>query len=449
MSFDEQNPGMIDAPDWLRHHPGPTWHLTHDLLTGLPNRNSLRQMITHAIHESTKPEDRLALLVVDIDEMHRVNDAAGEEAGDALLVEAAFRVSAAAGGAFVARVGADSFAILLRDEPLRAAAAILETISSPFQSGGMILPITASIGVAEFPHHGSSADHLLRAAHAAVRRAMEFGGNQVQGSSNELATAAAAQLELEMRLRHAIAHEELVLVYQPQVRLEDGAFLGLEALLRWRQADGELLPAERFMHAAERCAVIVDVGEWVIDNACRQLRLWCDAGCAPPRLGLNIGARHFQHPAFLPAMRSAIERHVIDPRMLEIEITETTAMCGTETSIRIITDLRSMGVEVTIDDFGMGYSSLAQLKRFAITGVKIDRSFVHDVPSSQPAAAVIRAILSAAHAHGLRVVAEGVEQPEQAGFLSAAGCDEAQGYWFARPMIVADVEQYVRTRRRE
>jgi EAL domain-containing protein (putative c-di-GMP-specific phosphodiesterase class I) len=230
------------------------------------------------------------------------------------------------------------------------------------------------------------------------------------------------------------------------VSLPDGTLLGLEALLRWHR-DGELIPAAAFIRAVEESPVIIDVGEWVIDEACRQLRVWRDEGIAPPRLALNIGARHFQHPGFLDTLRAAIARHGIDSHVLEIEITETTAMSNADTTACLIDDLRDLGVEITIDDFGTGYSSLAYLKRFAITGVKIDRSFVHDLPSSRSAGAIVNAILATAHALGLRVVAEGVEEPEQAGFLTAAGCDEAQGYWFGRPMAAEAIETHLRALR--
>ena len=421
------------------------WQFSHDALTRLPNRTALRERIVAELRSARRGEGSLSLLLVDVDGMHRVNDAVGQEAGDAVLVAVAGRIVAATAGAFASRTGGDSFAVVTREDPARVAAAILDAMAGPFTAGAAEALITASIGVAEFPHHGASTDHLFRAAEAALRRAIDLGGNQVQVSSADLRVASAERFGIEMRLRRAIAQGDLSLAYQPQVRLGDGALLGLEALLRW-QCDGELIPAAAFIRVVEESAVIIDVGEWVIEEACRQMRAWRDAGCAPARVALNIGARHFQHPRFLSTVRQAIERHGISPRMLEIEITETTAMHRSEAVMPLIDELRELGVEITIDDFGTGYSSLAYLKRFAITGVKIDRSFVHDLPSSRSAIAIVNAILAAAHALGLRVVAEGVEHPEQAGFLSAAGCDEAQGYWFGRPMSAAAIETYMRAR---
>ena len=419
------------------------WQSSHDPLVRLPNRTYLRERLTQSIRDARRNRGPLALLIVDVDAMHCVNDAAGQEAGDALLVMAAARIVSAVPGTFVARVGGDSFALLTSAAPVAAAEAIGTAIASaPFTAGASEVRITASIGVAEFPRHGESPDQLFRAAEAALRRATDLGGHRHQLASADLTIAAAERLGMETRLRRAIARGELSLAYQPQVRLPDGGLLGLEALLRWHR-DGEVIPAGAFIRAVEESAIIIDVGEWVIGEACRQLRAWRDEGIAPARLALNIGARHFQHPGFVDTVRRAIERHGIERDTLEIEITETTAMTNADATASLIDDLRDLGVEITIDDFGTGYSSLAYLKRFAITGVKIDRSFVHDLPTSRSAGAIVNAILATAHALGLRVVAEGVEEPEQAGFLAAAGCDEAQGYWFGRPMTAAAVSQYL------
>ena len=434
-----------DATVYRRAERTTVWQASHDSLTRLPNRTYLREKLTQVMRTARRGRSGpLALLLVDVDAMHCVNDAAGQEAGDALLVAVAARIVAAAPESFVARIDGDSFAVITEGSSADAAEAIGRAIAmTPFAAGPTEVPITASIGIAEFPQHGDSADHLVRAAEAALRRAVDLGGQRHQLASADLTIAAAERLGIETRLRRAIERGELSLAYQPQVHLPDGKLLGLEALLRWHR-DGELIPAASFIRAVEESAIIIDIGEWVLDEACRQLRAWRDAGIAPPRLALNIGARHFQHPGFLDTVRRAIERHGIDSHTLEIEITETTAMHNAEATAHLIDDLRDLGVEITIDDFGTGYSSLAYLKRFAITCVKIDRSFVHDLPSSRSAGAIVNAILATAHALGLRVVAEGVEEPEQAGFLTAAGCDEAQGYWFGRPMTAEAIETHMR-----
>jgi diguanylate cyclase (GGDEF)-like protein len=435
-----------DATALRRAERTMAWQAAHDPLTGLANRTALRETVASEIRSARRAAGSFALILLDVDEMHRINDGVGQDAGDDILVSIAGRIVAAAGPrAVVARVGGDAFAVLAREWPVRVVVAIIEAMQAPFRVGDEDASISVSAGIAEFPHHGTSPDQLLCAAEAALRRAIEAGGSQYQVASADVTFAASERLGAEVQVRQAIERGELCLLYQPQVRLEDGELLGLEALVRWRRGD-ELIPASAFIRAVEESPVIVDLGEWVLDEACRQLREWSDAGCAPPRIALNIGARHFQHPAFLPVVRRSIERHGIDSRMLEIEITETTAMHKADTSMRLIDELRELGLEITIDDFGTGYSSLAYLKRFAITGVKIDRSFVLDLPMSRSATAIVRAILATAQALGLRVVAEGVEQAEQAGFLSAAGCDEAQGYWFGRPMPAGEIEVYMRKR---
>ena len=433
-----------DATALRRAERTVAWQASHDALARLPNRTYLREKLAQAIRDARRGNAPVALLIADIDAMHSVNDAAGQEAGDALLVEAAQRIVASAPDSFVARIGGDAFAVITSASAVRTAEAIGAAIAAtPFETCGIDVRITASIGIAEFPHHGDTVDHLFRAAEAALRRAVDVGGARYQLASADLTVAAAERLGAETRLRGAIQLGELSLAYQPQVRLPEGTLLGVEALLRWRR-EGELVPAAAFIRAVEESSVIIDLGEWVIDEACRQLRAWRDAGIAPQRLALNIGARHFQHRGFLDTVRRAMERHAIESHTLEIEITETTAMSNADATARLIDDLRDLGVEITIDDFGTGYSSLAYLKRFAITGVKIDRSFVHDLPSSRSAGAIVNAILATAHALGLRVVAEGVEEPEQAGFLTAAGCDEAQGYWFGRPMTAEAMEAHLR-----
>ncbi len=415
---------------------------SHDALTGLPNRTQLREVLKTRIRDARHGGVALSLLLVDVDALHSINDAAGQRAGDAVLFEVAQRIGHATAGGYLAHLGGDEFAVVIDEPPHRVATAIADAMARPFDVGSSEALVAVSIGIAEFPRHGESGDHLLRAASAAVRKAKDLGGKQHQFASVDLTLAAAERLGLESRIRRAIAHGELSLAYQPQVRLQDGSLLGVEALLRW-QRDGELLTAASFIRAVEESPIIIEVGEWVLDEACRQMRSWTDSGIAPMRLALNVGARHFQHPGFLSTVRRAIQRHGVDARSLELEITETTAMHNGEASAQLIDELRELGVEITIDDFGTGYSSLAYLKRFAITGVKIDQSFVHDLPS-RSASAIVHAILATARALGLRVVAEGVEDLEQAGFLEAAGCEQAQGYWFARAMSAEKIGDYLR-----
>ena len=424
-----------------------SWEATHDPVTGLPDRRQMHNRLAQAVSKARRNDEELAILLVDVDAFRIVNAAAGQAAGDALLMAAAERLEACAAGHLVARTGDNEFTVLVAgvtpEDVLEMAATILSAFHEPFDIAGRDVHVTASIGIADLARDGEGVDFLLRAAAAALRRAKELGGNQRQHSSSALTLAEFERLHIERRLRTAITAGELSLVYQPQIRLRDGTVLGLEALVRWNR-DGRILPASAFIHAVERSAVIVALGEWVIGETCRQIREWRAAGMVVPRIAVNIGARHFQQPRLVTTIRDVLALHGVEGSALELEITETTAMHDAESSARTIDALRELGVQITIDDFGTGYSCLAYLKRFAITGLKIDRTFVCDIPGSRSASAIVNAILATAHALGLRVVAEGVETDDQATFLTDSGCDEAQGYLFARPMEAKDIPDYLR-----
>jgi diguanylate cyclase (GGDEF)-like protein len=388
--------------------------------------------------------------IVDVDSFRNVNAAAGQAAGDALLQEAAERLACCASTHLVARTGDNEFTILAADEPpasiLKMASCILDAFREPFNISGRAVHITVSIGIADLARDGEGADFLLRGAAAALKRAKELGGNQRHHSSTALTVAEFERLHGRQRLRRAIVEGELSLVYQPQVRLSDGALIGLEALLRWNR-DGRTIAAAAFIRAIEHSAVIIDLGEWVIGETLRQIAAWRREGLTVPRIAVNIGARHFQQPRLVSTIRDLLAHHTVEATALELEITETTAMHDAEATARTIDALRALGIEITIDDFGTGYSSLAYLKRFAITGLKIDRSFVADIPSSRSATAIVNAIVATAHALDLRVVAEGVETTDQAELLAATSCDQAQGYLFAAPISAKDIPAYLQARK--
>jgi diguanylate cyclase (GGDEF)-like protein len=419
-----------------------------DFVTGLPNRRQLRDALAEAVGHARRLDEDLAVLIVDVDSFRHVNAAAGQAAGDALLQAAGERLAHCAADHLVARTGDNEFMILVANEApasiLTMASHILDSFREPFDIAGHDVHVTVSIGIADLARDGDGADFLLRGAAAALRRAKELGGNQRHHSSTALTVAEFERLHVEQRLRRAIADGELALVYQPQVRLRDGAPIGLEALLRWNR-DGLTIPAAAFIRAVEHSAVIIDVGEWVIGETLRQIAAWRRDGLEVPRVAVNIGARHFQQPRLAAAIRDLLAHHGVDGSALEVEITETTAMYDAEATTRTIDALRALGLEITIDDFGTGYSSLAYLKRFAITGLKIDRTFVADIPSSRSATAIVNAIVATAHALDLRVVAEGVETRDQAELLAATNCDEAQGYLFAAPISANDIPEYLRS----
>ncbi|HSY51673.1 MAG TPA: phosphodiesterase [Thermoanaerobaculia bacterium] len=423
---------------------------SYDPITGLPNRQQMLRSLAEAVVRARRQDEPLALLLVDVDAFRIVNAAAGQSAGDALLAAAAERLMACAGSHLVARTGDNEFTILAAGEPpesiVEVVASVLAAFHEPFNIGERDLHVTASVGISDLARDGEGPDFLLRAAAAALHRAKELGGNQRQYSSSMLTLAEFERLHIEHRVRRAIASGEFSLVYQPQVRFRDGALVGFEALLRWNR-DGQTIPASAFIRAIEHSPVIIDVGEWVIGETCRQIAEWRDMSVDVPRIAVNVGARHFQQPSLAEAMRRLLEKSGIEGSALELEITETAAMHDPTAAARTIDELRALGLEITIDDFGTGYSSLAYLTRFAITGLKIDRAFVADVPASRSATAIVNAILATARALDLRVVAEGVETSEQAEFLAASHCELGQGYLFAQPIPARDIPTYVNDRK--
>ena len=426
------------------------WNATNDSVTGLPNRRRMQEQLSHAVVRARRLDEDLAILIVDVDAFRIVNAAAGQAAGDELLMAAAERLVACAGDHLVARTGDNEFTLLVAGETpeaiLEIATSVLAAFHEPFDIAGRDVHVTVSIGISDLARDGDGADYLLRAAAAALRRAKELGGNQRQHSSSALTMAEFERLHVERRVRRAITDAELSLVYQPQIRLTDGAVLGLEALLRWNR-DGRTIPAAAFIRAIEHSPVIVDIGEWVIGETCRQICEWRALGLEVPRIAINIGARHFQQPRLVDAIRKLLTHYGVDGSSIELEITETTAMHDAEATTHTIDALRRLGLAITIDDFGTGYSSLAYLKRFAITGLKIDRTFVSDLPSSRSATAIVNAIVATAHALDLRVVAEGVETQDQATFLNESHCDEGQGYLFAAPIPAHDIPAYLQSRK--
>jgi diguanylate cyclase (GGDEF)-like protein len=437
---------MSTDPQILETIASLAWQAEHDAITGLPNRRKMQEQLALCISHARRSNGCLAILIADVDSFRIVNAAVGQAAGDALLAAAATRIANCAADHFVARTGDNEITVLVVGEPPDSvrdiASAMLAAFQEPFDIAGPEVYVTVSIGVADLARDGEAADSLLRSAAAALRRAKELGGNQRQHSTSALTAAEFERLHIEQRVRRAIRENEFSLVYQPQVRLSDGALIGLEALLRWNR-DGRIVPASAFIRAIEHSVVIIGLGEWVIGETCRQIAEWRNEGLQVPRIAINIGARHFQQPCLVDAIRSLLAQHRVDGSAIELEITETTAMHDAEATARIIDALRSLGLEITIDDFGTGYSSLAYLKRFAITGLKIDRAFVSDLPSSRSAGAIVNAIIATAHALDLRVVAEGVETRDQAAFLTASHCDQAQGYLYARPISATDIPTYL------
>jgi diguanylate cyclase (GGDEF)-like protein/PAS domain S-box-containing protein len=409
----------------------------HDALTGLPNRNLLRDRAEQAILQARREGRQLALLFMDLDRFKLVNDSWGHPFGDALLVDMAGRLSAAVReGDTVARLGGDQFVILLpelkrAEDASRVADKVLASLDRPFEHEDRRVPVTGSIGIASFPRDGETLEALLQSADAAMYRAKDMGRAGFQFYSAEMGSSARERADLEAALHGALERNELALHYQPQVDLATGRIVGFEALMRWtRPGKGPVSPA-RFIPVAEESGLIVPMGEWALRTACRQALEWRDAGLGRYRIAVNMSARQFWQGRVSETVAAALAASGAEPGMLEIEITEGVVLRDVDEVIRSIARLREQGVSVAIDDFGTGYSSLAYLRTLPIDKLKVDKAFLKGTPEDPDACAFAAGIVQLAHVLKLVVVAEGVEQPGQAAFLRQVGCERIQGYLFS------------------
>ena len=426
----------------------------HDALTGLANRNLLHDRQHQAIAYAERHNSGLALLVVDIDQFKRVNNSLGHGQGDELLRLVAARLLASVrDGDTVARLGGDEFVMILadpvaEDEVARVIARILDQFALPIELGGRELTISCSIGASLYPRDGEDAETLMRNADAAMRRAKAAGRGQFQFYQAEMNARVSDQLALESDLENAAERGELELHYQPQVDLVSGEIVGAEALLRWNHPLRGTIKPDDFIAIAEDGGLIVPIGQWVIDAACRQARAWRDAGLPTPRLAVNLSARQFQSDDLAERIAAAITRYGLDGSGLEVELTESVALQDSGRVAGILRGIRAAGVSTAIDDFGTGFSSLARLMRIRVDRIKIDRCFVRDILADRAAAAVSLAVIAMAKSLGVKVIAEGVETEAQLKFLSERGCDEMQGFYFSRPLPAGDFEALLREGRR-
>ena len=416
-----------------------------DPLTGLANRTLLADRFAQMIVQAKRRGAPLGVLFVDLDDFKLVNDRLGHPAGDALLREVTRRLQGAVrAGDTVARISGDEFAVVLgelaqAEDASLVAQKLLDRLGEPVMLDGDQTFITASIGIAAFPADGDNADALLGAADSAMYRAKQSGRNTFQFYTAEITKRTHARAQLAFELRRALERGEFELAYQPKFDLKSGAACGAEALLRWNHsARGVVSPAE-FIPVLEDTGLIVQVGEWAIRRACADLRGWIAAGRTPIPLAVNLSARQFRQKDLDARICAMVAAAGVDPALIELEITESQLMQDPEHAIRVMRSLREGGIRMAIDDFGTGYSSLAYLTRFPVKALKIDRSFVADVFSDHADAAIVRTIIEMAHQLGFTVIAEGVEIDRQAAFLRQFGCEQAQGFLFARPMPAAEV----------
>ena len=435
----------------------------YDDLTGLPNRQFLKEGLARSIKEAAKHGQILALLFLDLDRFKEINDNFGHTTGDALLQQVAERLkksvrdidfvsrtTADGQPATVTRQGGDEFTILLTsirspEDAGRVARRILRDLETPFPVSRRELVVSGSIGIAVYPFDGEDVDTLLKHADTAMYHAKEGGRNDFEFFSESMKVAAIQKFTLESDLRKAIDRQEFVLHYQPKLDLRTGAIVGVEALLRWRHPDKGIVSPVEFIPVAENAGLIVAIGEWVLWTGVPAGHAsGCDEGLPRLTMAVNVSGRQFHKGTLVKTVTEVLSETDLDPRLLEIEITESTTMKDENRAVETLACLKRLGVRVALDDFGTGYSSLSYLRRFPLDSLKIDRSFTKDLTTNAEIASIVTAVIEMAHSLGLRAVAEGVETAEQEAFLRSHDCDEIQGFYFSRPVAPEFVAELVR-----
>jgi diguanylate cyclase (GGDEF)-like protein/PAS domain S-box-containing protein len=424
-----------------------------DTLTGLPNRTLFNQKVRESLEHARSSQWRTGVMFIDVDRFKNVNDTLGHIEGDKLLQQIAARLSGAVRrGDSVGRLGGDEFAVVLTDlaaieDAATVAQKIVGSFSAPFQLGDSEIYVSASIGIALHPDHATDQDTLIRNADAAMYEAKKRGRNGYQFYTPELNARAVELLTFESDLRRALERQEFVLHYQPKCSVATGEITGLEALLRWEHPVKGLVSPRDFIPLLEETGLIVPVGEWVFESVCRQIGEWRRRKMNVVPISINISARQFTSLQVGENLRRILQRCRTDPGLLELELTESALMVSIQEAIRTLEALKLLGLSLSIDDFGTGYSSLSYLKRFPLDTLKIDRSFVKDIPEDKDDCAITLAVISMAHRLGLSVVAEGVETVEQVEFLRQHGCDQLQGFHLAKPMAAEVCERWMNARR--
>ena len=426
------------------------WRLTHfDELSGLPNRLLFRQLLEQALHDANREKKPIAVLFIDLDRFKLINDSAGHDSGDEVLRQVTGRLRQCLREAdLISRFGGDEFAVLMRDiddpEAARAAATrVLTSVAQPYPLNGEDYHLSASIGISTYPSDSVDATALLRNAELAMYRAKDQGKNNFQFHSSQMNARSAEHVALERSLRQAVERNEFQVHYQPQIEIASGRVIGAEALLRWDRPGFGMTAPDKFIPLAEETGLIVPIGRIVLLQACAEARRWQDAGARGFRIAVNLSPRQFTQSELVEDVQRILDDTGLAPESLELEITESMVMENPERAAAILRELRAVGVQLAIDDFGTGYSSLGYLKRFPVNTIKIDRSFIQDVPADADDVAITHAIIAMGRSLRLSVVAEGVETAAQADFLRVHGCDFMQGYLISRPVPAADLGRFL------
>ena len=423
----------------------------YDSLTGLPNRSLFVDRLEQAMKIADRNEQLVAVLFVDLDQFKNVNDSLGHDAGDSLLKDAAERLSNCMRASdTVARWGGDEFCLLLQnvnqiDNVNVVAEKIIDSFAESFYIESKKLFITASVGIILYPLDNNDIKSLLKNADTAMYHAKEKGRNNYQFYNHEMSARLEQRLELEHELRHALERDEFMLLYQPQVDIQQGRIVGIEALIRWQHPERGMVPPDQFIGIAEETGLIVPIGEWVLQQACNQMRLLRDSGLPAIHVSVNLSVRQLREASLVDKVGQALRLSGLEASMLDLEITESMLMSDMDRVKRTLRELSDLGVSISVDDFGTGHSSLAYLKQFPISTLKVDRSFIRDIPHNKDDVAITIAIINLAKGLGIRTVAEGVESRDQLDFLKQQKCNLMQGYYFSKPVpyeeIVALLQQ--------
>ncbi len=426
----------------------------YDQLTSLPNRTLLRERVDHALRRAMRSGTGVATLILDMDRFKEINDMLGHESGDKLLIEAAKRIRAAVRDQdTVARLGGDEFAVILEGvseakEVLPVVERIMESLEEVKSIDGNQVNSSTSIGIAMYPDNGNDLSELLRAADLAMYQAKSSGRGRYQFFASAMQEEAQSRHALEWALRRAVEKEEFQLVYQPQICLQTGRIIGVEALIRWMNPSRGLLTPYHFIAGLEEFGLIDQVGEWVLHTACEQLRRWHEMDLEPMRIGVNVSARQLEDPMFIDKVRNALGETNLPPEFLELELTESSLMSDAAIASSLLRNIQDVGVRIAIDDFGTGYSSLMYLHEFPLNALKIDKNFVQSVGSHGRGGPISNMIIGLGQNLGLEVIAEGVETEGQLEYMRERGCDIAQGYLYSRPESAETLTPWLKANQR-